>query len=105
MELGPQKNVRMDNGICGLWPRYMEKIREDPCIGPSHISVLVAIIFQYKRQGEVQPVRAFARDLMSYAKISSHSTFVRCIATLVRFRYIRYQPSFDPAVGSEIYLI
>jgi hypothetical protein len=92
----------MDSGI---WSGYMEKIREDPCVGPSHISLLAAILFLHGLQGGGGQVYAFAHELMSYAKISSTSTYVRCMTTLVRSRYIRYEASFDPAVGSRIYLL
>ena len=46
-----------------------------------------------------------ARNLMKQAKISAMGTYHKCMRDLKEAGYIRYIPSYNPVLGSLIYLI
>ena len=83
---------------------FMDMIGEDPRIGPSHISLYLAILCSYKNQQSRMPVSAYKRDLVKQAKMSSR-TYHKCMSDLQGYGYIRYTPSYNPVLGSLIYLL
>jgi hypothetical protein len=83
---------------------FMDMVAEDPRLGPSHISLFMAILFLYKQQDCQMPVSAFSRQLMKQAKISAVGTYHKCIQELKEYGYINYIPSFNPLLGSLVYL-
>ena len=83
---------------------FMETVREDPRIGPSHISLYLAILFIYKNKGQL-PVSAYSRNLMKQAKISASGTYHKCMRDLIDCGYIKYIPSYNPVLGSLIYIL
>ena len=83
---------------------FMERIQSDPRIGPLHISLYMAIVFVWARQGRPSRVQVSARDLKPVAKIAGGAPFYRCMKQLHRYGYIVYEPSFNPAEKSRILL-
>jgi hypothetical protein len=83
---------------------FMERVQYDPRIGPLHISLYMAIIFCWARQGRPDRVLVMAKELKPLAKIVGGATFFRCIRQLHRYGYIVYEPSYNPAVKSRIFL-
>jgi hypothetical protein len=83
---------------------FMERIQSDPRIGPLHISLYMAIVFVWARQGRPNRVQVSARDLKPVAKIAGGAPFYRCMKQLHRYGYIVYEPSFNPMEKSKILL-
>lgn len=83
---------------------FMERIQSDPRIGPLHISLYMAIVFVWARQGRPSRVQVSARDLKPVAKIAGGAPFYRCMKQLHRYGYIIYEPSFNPLEKSRILL-
>jgi hypothetical protein len=83
---------------------FMQEARTDPRIGPLHISLYTALVYAWSMQGGKGPVSFTSRELMPIAKIGGRSPFCRCIQQLHQYGYIIYEPSFDPAVKSRVYL-
>ena len=83
--------------------RFMNEVREDGRIGPSHISLFIAILQYANLQGE-NPICVFSRDLMPLAKISATATFNKNIWELHNYGYIRYEPSYNRYFGSLIFI-
>lgn len=83
---------------------FMERIQRDPRIGPLHISLYMAIVFVWARQGRPNRVQVSARDLKPVAKIAGGAPFYRCMKQLHRYGYIVYEPSFNPMEKSKILL-
>ena len=83
---------------------FMERIQYDPRIGPLHISLYMAIVFCWAQQGRPERVQVSAKELKPVAKIAGGAPFYRCIRQLHRYGYIIYEPSFNPAVKSRIFL-
>ena len=80
-------------------------IREDSRIGTSHVSLYMAL-FQFYNLNQFQnPVNIKRADVMEVAKISGLATYHKCIKDLADFGYIRYQPSYNPSISSQVYLL
>lgn len=89
----------------GVLYGFMETVREDPRIGPSHISLFMAILYYSKIQGCQMPVSIYSRELMRQAKISGMATYLKCMRDLNELGYIRYIPSYNPILGSLVYVL
>ena len=83
---------------------FMDRVGDDPRIGPTHISLFLAILYCYRKQGYPMPVYVFSRELMKQAKISAIGTYHKCIRQLMAYGYIGYVPSYNPMLGSLVYL-
>lgn len=84
---------------------FMQAAVGDARLGPLHISLYAAILHFYSAQEEQGPLSVFGKQLMQYAKISSNNTYHRLIQELHRYGYICYIPSYNPLLGSLIYLV
>lgn len=83
---------------------FMMVIGEDPRIGPSHISLYMAILLVYQQQNYRMPFAIISKDLMKKAKIAARGTYHKCLRDLRELGYIKYEPSYNPMSGSLIYL-
>jgi hypothetical protein len=84
---------------------FVERAGDDPTMGPSHIGLYVAIVLAYDRQGCRSPVSVYSRGLMRVAKVSAAGTFSKCMRDLQAAGHIRYIQSYNPAMGSLVYLV
>jgi hypothetical protein len=84
---------------------FMEDARGDPRIGPLHVSLYVAMSYCWLQQGGKESVEFTGKELMQIAKIAGGTPFYRCIKQLHEYGYIRYEPSFNPAVKSRAILV
>ncbi|QEC69269.1 hypothetical protein FRZ67_18860 [Panacibacter ginsenosidivorans] len=84
---------------------FMHAAVDDARLGPLHISLYAAILHFYSAQEEQGPLSVFGKHLMQYAKISSNNTYHRVIQELHRYGYIHYLPSYNPVLGSLVYLL
>ncbi|MFT3701362.1 MAG: hypothetical protein QM802_03290 [Agriterribacter sp.] len=83
---------------------FLELAKEEPQLGPTHISLYLSIVFVCYQQGEDIRGTAKRKCLMNHAKIFSVSTYHKCMKELCALGYVRYKPSFDPLKGSIIWL-
>lgn len=84
---------------------FLEVAQRDPRIGPSHISLYLAIVYCWCQQGASGPVRFTARELMPIAKIAGATPFYRCLKELNLYGYVAYEPSFNPVEKSRVSII
>jgi hypothetical protein len=82
---------------------FVERVGDDPTMGPSHIGLYLAIVLAYERQGR-SPVSVYSRALMRVAKISAAGTYAKCMRDLQAAGYVRYIASYNPVLGSLVYL-
>ncbi len=83
---------------------FMEQIKDDPRIGPLHISLYMALVYSWQLQGGEGPVSFKARELLPMAKVAA-PPFHRCIRQLHSYGYIVYEPSLSPRVKSRVWLV
>ena len=84
---------------------FFSAIKEDPCIGATHISLYMALFQFYNLNDFQNPVSIIRHAVMEAAKIRGLATYHKCMRDLVECGYIEYQPSFDPGVSSKVYLL
>lgn len=84
---------------------FVDRICEDPRAGPSHISLYMALLYNYKKQEFHDPIHINGRVLRKQAKIGGTGTYHRCLRDLIEFGYIHYEPSCNPATGSLVHLL
>lgn len=83
---------------------WMDRMAKDGRLGPMHVSLYVAILYCWLRQGGSGPARVSGRELMPLAKIGGLRPMYRCLRELHEFGYIVYQPSYNPADKSKVFL-
>lgn len=84
---------------------FYNRAVSDPRIGPTHISLYFSILHFANEQNYQNPISVFSKELMKYAKISGIATYTKCILELKLFGFIDYIPSFNPLLGSAVYLL
>ena len=84
--------------------QFIETATDDPTIGPSHIALYLAILLAWELKGGRNPVEIYSRRLMRKAKLSATTTYYKCMRDLQAGGHIQYIPSYDPAIGSTVYL-
>ena len=84
---------------------FYAAIREDHRIGPTHISLYMAIFYLYSCNNFVNPVPVRRVLLMELTKISGLATYHKCLKELVEGGYVKYEPSHTARVKSKIYLL
>ncbi len=84
---------------------FYSAVREDHRIGTSHISLYMAL-FQFYNLNQFQnPINITRAAVMEVAKISGLATYHRCMKDLEEFGYIKYQPSYNPAINSRVIML
>ena len=83
---------------------FYSAIKDDHRISSTHISVYMALFQLYNLNGFKNPVSINRRQVMEVAKISGVATFHKCIKDLQDLGYIRYLPSYNPVIKSQVYL-
>lgn len=83
---------------------FYKAAADDPRISATHISVYMALLHQWNVNGGINPVIIERNTLMKAAKINSRYTYSKCMHCLHEYGYIKYYPSFNPFVGSTVYL-
>lgn len=87
-----------------LLSNFLERAKLDERILPSHLAVFTAIHHLLAKTNNENNVKITRKKVMQLAKISSISTYHRCLNELVMYNYIFYTPSFDHYEGSEVIL-
>ncbi|UFH36525.1 hypothetical protein [Flavobacterium acetivorans] len=84
--------------------RLFDRLIEDQAIHPTHIS-LYFTLFQYWNINRFQNPISITRDeIMIISKISSKTTYHKCMRELNDKGYIKYEPTFNPFKGSIVLL-
>jgi hypothetical protein len=84
--------------------QFLERARVDHRLGPMHITLYMAIYYCFVRQGGGS-VYCTAGDLAVLAKVNRSTPFYRRLKQLDRYGYIKYEPSYNPAVKSRVTLV
>lgn len=84
---------------------FYQAIDNDARIGPVHVSVYMALLNLWEKQGHVNPIHIFSRNVMPMAKISGVATYYRTMKDLNKYGYIKYVSTYDRIIGSLVYLL
>lgn len=80
--------------------RRMEK---DNRLLPTHLSLFTGLFVCWQRNDFISPFCVTRKTLMAFSKVASIATYHKCIKELDEYGYIRYEPSYHPKVGSQVY--
>lgn len=83
---------------------FFSAAEKDYRIGPTHLGLFAALLHYSARQGFINPIRAFNREIMAVAKIAGANTYSKHIRELNEYGYLRFEPSFKKNKPSCIYL-
>jgi hypothetical protein len=86
-------------GYCKL----LRRMSRDERLNATHISLFTGLFIHWQRNGFASPFAVTRKGLMGYSKIASIATYHKCIRELDAYGYIRYQLSFHPKLGSQVY--
>lgn len=81
---------------------FFYAIRNDYRISTTHIGIFSALLIYQINQGANGTFKAFSKDIMILAKVSSPFTYLRCLKELHDYGYIVYKPSFKKTEASKI---
>ena len=80
---------------------FFETIRDDPRIGPTHISLYMAFFQLYNMKGFQNPIHFTRNEIMEMSKIRGIATYHKCINDLSQLGYIEYCPSYNSVIQSR----
>ena len=84
---------------------FYSAVKNDNRIGTTHISLYMALFQFYNLNRLENPIQITRTAVMEVAKISGLATYHKCMKDLVEFGYIQYEPSYNPAINSQVYLL
>jgi len=84
---------------------FYSAIKSDPRIGTKHISLYMALFQFYNLNKLSNPILITRTAIMEVAKISGLATYHKCMRDLVEYGYIQYEPSYNPAISSQVRLL
>ena len=84
---------------------FYKEIDEDNRIGTSHISLYMALFQAYNLNNFGNPFYINRRGIMRASKICGLATYHKCIKDLAELGYIKYEPSYNPAIRTRIHLL
>ena len=82
-----------------------EKFSDDKRLSAYHISLYVALFQLWNINRFSNPLLIIRSEVMQISRISSKSTYHRCVRELESFGYIEYQPSRNAMVGSKVNIL
>ncbi len=83
---------------------FFEKVANDRTLNPTHVSLYMAIFQFWNCNRFKNPISISRDEVMRISKISSKSTYHKCLKNLHYLGYIKYEPSYNPFKGSHVYL-
>ncbi|MFE2861412.1 MULTISPECIES: hypothetical protein [Sphingobacterium] len=84
---------------------YFEYIAKDNRLLPSHIGLVMALLYFQQQDNFNDPFHTSRRKLMHFSRIRSIATYHKCLSELVRYGYLEYTPSWHPTRASRFRFI
>lgn len=84
---------------------FLLRITSDGNLTTTHIGVCTALVVAWIRNGFNNPFNVSRKKLMDAARIKSSTTYHKVIADLTSRSYLKYEPSYHPAKGSQVHIL
>jgi hypothetical protein len=84
---------------------WIARAEADERLKTHHVSLYVALFHYWNTNRFRNPFTIFRHEVMGLSKIGSINTYTNGLKELTAWEYIRYEPSFDPQVGSKVHLL
>lgn len=86
------------------WHNAYVKLTRDKRISVWHISVYLALVHLWIRNGSNNPIRVSRKIIMQLARIKGIATYHKYINELQQFGYIEYYPTYDYYTGTKVFI-
>ena len=83
---------------------FFDKVAKERSLNPTHVSMYVALFQFWNCNRFKNPISISRDEVMRISKISSKATYHKCLKNLHSLGYIKYEPSYNPFKGSQVYL-
>ena len=83
---------------------FFDKVAKERTLNPTHVSMYVALFQFWNCNRFKNPISINRDEVMRISKISSKATYHKCLKNLHSLGYIKYEPSYNPFKGSQVYL-
>jgi len=83
---------------------FFEKVTNDRWLNPTHISLYMSLFQFWNFNRFKNPISISRDEVMRISKISSKATYHKCLKALHDQGYIKYEPSYNPFKGSQVFL-
>jgi hypothetical protein len=84
---------------------FLQRVTSDTNLSTAHVGVCTALAVAWINSGFVNPFNISRSRLMSAARIKSKTTYHKVISDLTIFKYLKYNPSYHPAKGSQVQIL
>ncbi|QEM06321.1 hypothetical protein DIU31_023395 [Mucilaginibacter rubeus] len=85
------------------YSKLLKRMSKDERLNATHVSLFTGLFVHWQRNGYANPFSITRKAMMTFSKIASIATYHKCIKELDEYGYIRYQPSYHPKLGSQVY--
>ena len=85
------------------YSKLLKRMSKDVRLNATHVSLFTGLFVHWQRNGYANPFSITRKAIMTFSKIASIATYHKCIKELDEYGYIRYQPSYHPKLGSQVY--
>ncbi|MFB0498706.1 hypothetical protein ABID99_004943 [Mucilaginibacter sp. OAE612] len=85
------------------YSKLLKRMSKDERLNATHVSLFTGLFIHWQRNGYATPFSITRKAMMTVSKIASIATYHKCIKELDEYGYIRYQPSYHPKLGSQVY--
>ncbi len=82
---------------------FLHKARNDQRLTSTHICLYCVLVSFWLKNECNNPVPITRKIILGFAKMSV-ATYHKCVSDLNNYGYIIYQPSFNPNIGSRVYV-
>ncbi|MGV8964461.1 MAG: hypothetical protein ACOH2V_13920 [Candidatus Saccharimonadaceae bacterium] len=84
---------------------FFERAAKDSKLNPTHVSLYMSLFHLWNYDRPHVPISISRLEIMKTSKIASKATYHKCLKALHEHGYIKYKPSFNPFVGSQVFII
>jgi hypothetical protein len=84
--------------------KFLLLVQKDDRITVWHVSVYAALVYYWEAGGCQTPASITRREVMQVSHIGSFPTYHKYMRELVEFGFIKYLPSYNPFLGSLVWL-
>ena len=85
------------------YSKLLKRMSMDGRLNATHIGLFSALFVHWQRGSFKSPFSVTRKTLMAFSRIASIATYHKCIKELDEYGYIRYEPSYHPKLGSQVY--
>lgn len=84
---------------------FFDRAASDSNLNPTHISLYMSLFRLWNCNKPAIPISISRLEIMKSSKIASKATYHKCLKELHEQGYINYQPSFNPYLGSQVFIL